>query len=155
MNFQLWTGLFLIPLEFQVHTVPHLKALRYDTYETIGLSCDSTFSICQDFLKSGKLLHTPGFVDSEVKNTEVEQSLEAYCTQGVLASKFPILIQTQPQGHYRCQKVQKVFKNHVPVSNFATMHLNLRKTQINKNFGKRYSMSKEHLSGYFFPILNP
>ena len=46
-------------------------------------------------------------------------------TQGVLASKFPISIRTQPQGHDRCQKVQKILKNHVPISNFATMVLNL------------------------------
>ena len=52
-----------------------------------------------------------------------------FYTQGVLASKFPISIQMQIQGWYRCQNVQKTLKNHLPVSNFATILLNLRKTQ--------------------------
>ena len=58
-------------------------------------------------------------------------------TQGVLASKFPISIRTQTQGQYRCQNVQKILKNHVPVSDFATMLLNLRKTQKSQNFCKK------------------
>ena len=58
------------------------------------------------------------------------------CTQGVLASKFPISIRTLTQGQYRCQKVRKILKNHLPVSDFATMLLNLRKTQKSRNFCK-------------------
>ena len=57
MKFQLWFVVFLIPLEVQGHTIPHLKALRYGIYETRGFSCGSTSSICQGILKSGNLLH--------------------------------------------------------------------------------------------------
>ena len=58
-----------MPLEVQGHTVPHLKALRYGIYERRGLSCGSTSSICQDFLKSDNLLPKPGFVDSQMRTT--------------------------------------------------------------------------------------
>ena len=49
-------------LEVQGHTVPHLKALRYGIYETRGLSCGSTSSICKCTLKSGNLPFKRGFV---------------------------------------------------------------------------------------------
>ena len=55
-------------------------------------------------------------------------------TQGVLDSKFPISIRTQTQGQYRCQNFRKILKIHVPVSDFATMLLNLRKTQKSQKF---------------------
>ena len=42
--------------------MPHLKALRYGIYETRGLSCGSTSSICQGILKSGNLLQKLVFV---------------------------------------------------------------------------------------------
>ena len=58
-------------------------------------------------------------------------------TKGVLASKFPISIRTQTQGQYRCQIVRKILKNHVPVSDFATILLNLRKTQKSEKFCKK------------------
>ena len=58
-------------------------------------------------------------------------------TQGVLAIKFPISIQTQIQGKHRYQKVQKTLKNHVPVSNFATMLLDSRKVQKSQKFCKK------------------
>ena len=84
-------------------------------------------------------------------------------TQGDLASKFPISIRTLTQGQYRCQKVRKILKNHVPVSDFATMLLNLRKTQKSQNFCKNFFflffvkkcnlISKKHFSGCFFPSL--
>ena len=63
MNFQLWIVIFLILLEVQGHTVPYRKSLKYGIYERRGLSCGSTSSICQDFLKSDNLLHKQGFVD--------------------------------------------------------------------------------------------
>ena len=63
-------------------------------------------------------------------------SIESESTQGVLANKFPISIRTQTQGQYRCQKVRNILKNHLPVSDFATMLLNLRKTQKSRNFCK-------------------
>ena len=66
----------------------------------------------------------------------MKNTLNMY-TQGVLASKFPISIRTLTQGQYRCQKVRKYLKNHVPVSDFATMLLNLRKTQKSQKFCKK------------------
>ena len=56
--------MFLIPLELQARTVPHLKGLRYDKDESRGLSCGYTSSICQDVMKSDNLLHKRRFVDS-------------------------------------------------------------------------------------------
>ena len=73
----------------------------------------------------------------------VLQCLPLPFTQGVLAPKFPISIGTQTQGQYKCQKVQKLLKNHVQVSNFATMLLNLRKPKkYTKILGKRYFLKK-------------
>ena len=46
-----------MPHEVKGHTASHLKALRYGKYETRGLSCGSTSSICQEILKSDNLLH--------------------------------------------------------------------------------------------------
>ena len=59
-------------------------------------------------------------------------------TQGVLASKFPISILTWTQGQHRCQTIRKIPKNHVPVSDFATRQLNLRKLQNSQNICKKY-----------------
>ena len=61
-----------MPLEVQGHTVPHLKALRYDNYESRGFSCGSTFSICQDVLKSDNLLQKQGIVDLNRKPLYVD-----------------------------------------------------------------------------------
>ena len=36
----------LIQFEVEDDTVPYWKALKYAKYETRGLSCGSTFSIC-------------------------------------------------------------------------------------------------------------
>ena len=59
----------MIPLEGKGHAVPQLKAIRYGIYERRGLSCNSTSSIYQDFLKSENLLHKRGFVDSLLQTT--------------------------------------------------------------------------------------
>ena len=64
----------LIPLEVQCHTVPYLKALRFGIYEIRGLSCGSTSSICQDFLKSDNLLYKQGFVDFLSQTTVFAES---------------------------------------------------------------------------------
>ena len=48
-------------------------------------------------------------------------------TQGVLASKFPISILMQIQGQHGCQIFRKIVYNYVPISDFATRSLNLRK----------------------------
>ena len=67
------------------------------------------------------------------------------CTQGVLASRFPISIRTQTQGQYKCQKVQKILKDHVPVLDFATMLLNLRKTQKSQKFCKKKNFFRKKM----------
>ena len=68
-------------------------------------------------------------------------------TKGVLASKFPISISTNTHG---CQKIRKMPKNYVPVSDFATRQLNLRKPQKSQNFCKKCNfISKKN----FFRVL--
>ena len=47
----------------------HLEAFRHGKYETKGLSCSITSSICQDVLKSDNLLHKQGFVYFKMKTT--------------------------------------------------------------------------------------
>ena len=64
-------------LEVTGHTVPYLKALRFGIYEIRGLSCGSTSSICQDFLKSDNLLHKQDFVDFLLQTTVVDWHLNA------------------------------------------------------------------------------
>ena len=88
----------------------------------------------------------------------MQRPFHVIITQGVLASKYPISIQTLTQGQYKCQKVRKILKNHVLVLDFAAMLLNLRKTQkFCKKiffFHKRMQFDiKETFSGYFFPSL--
>ena len=51
------------------HAVPHWKALRYGKYGLRNLGCGSTFSICQDVLKSDNLLHKRGLVDYQMVAT--------------------------------------------------------------------------------------
>ena len=58
---------FMIPLELQGHTIPHFKVLRYGKYESRGLCCGSTSSICHDYMKSDNFQHKRGFVDSQMK----------------------------------------------------------------------------------------
>ena len=59
-------------------------------------------------------------------------------TQGVLAFKFPISISTWTQDQHRCQKIRKIPKNYVPVSDFATRQLNLRKPQKPKHLAIKF-----------------
>ena len=49
--------------------MPHWKALRYGKDGSRGLSCCSTFSICQGVLKSENLLHKRGFVKTQSLRT--------------------------------------------------------------------------------------
>jgi hypothetical protein len=91
-----------------------------------------------------------------------DHSFTYRATQGVLASKFPISILAQTQGQHRCQKIRKILKKCVPVSDFATRQMNLRKPQNSQKFWKKIfrfgkkcnSKSKEHFSWYFLSILN-
>ena len=68
-HFQFSHVIFLLPHEVHGHTIRHLKALRCGKDDSRGLSCGSTFNICQDFLKHENLLHEQGFVDSQMKTT--------------------------------------------------------------------------------------
>ena len=53
--------------------MPHWQAVSYSKNERRGLGCGSTFSICQDVLKSVILQHKLGFFDSQMVGTvEVE-----------------------------------------------------------------------------------
>ena len=58
-------------------------------------------------------------------------------TLGVVAFKFPFSILTQIQDHDRSQKIRKIAKNYVPISDFATRLLNLRKPEKSKKFSKK------------------
>ena len=60
-----------------------------------------------------------------------------YTTQGVLAFEFPISILMQIKGQYGCQIFRKIVKNYVPISDFATRSLNLRKPQKFQIFCKK------------------
>ena len=66
---QLWTVLFLIPLEVQGHTVPHWKGLITVKYEPRGLKCGRTLNICQAFLKGTNLLHKRGLCPFPMAST--------------------------------------------------------------------------------------
>ena len=55
--------------EVQDHTILHWKALRYEKNELGGLSYNTTFSICEDVLKSDNLLNKQGFFDSLMHTT--------------------------------------------------------------------------------------
>ena len=67
----------MIPLKVLMgHTPPHLKGLRYGKYESRGLSCGWTYSICQDVMKSDNLLHKWGFVDSLSQATHSARILD-------------------------------------------------------------------------------
>ena len=56
-------------MTLKVYTVAHWKTLIHGRDGSRGLSCGSTFSICQDALKIDTLLHKWGFVDSQMKTT--------------------------------------------------------------------------------------
>ena len=66
--FQLWPAVFSYHLRQRV-IKPYWRALRYGKFQARGLSCTSTFSICQDFLKSVNFMHKWGFVDSLTHTT--------------------------------------------------------------------------------------
>ena len=55
----------------------------------------------------------------------------------VLAFKFSFSILTQIQDHDRSQKIRKMEKKYVPISDFATRLLNLRKPEKSKKFSKK------------------
>ena len=70
--------IFLIPLEVQGHTVPHLKALKYDKEGSRQLCCGCTFSTYQDVLKNDNLLHKQGFVDFIMYTTVINHSVSVF-----------------------------------------------------------------------------
>ena len=96
--------------------------------------------VCVSNLKAGMLL--------SISTITLPISVVIH-TQGVLDSKFPISIRTQTQGQYRCQNVQTILKNHVPVSDFATMQLNLKKnSKIGKIFAKKKKFFLQNFSDF-------
>ena len=58
------------------------------------------------------------------------------CTQGVLASKFPISILRRIQGQDVPQIFKKIVQNYVTISDFATRPLKLRKPKKSQIFAK-------------------
>ena len=84
-------------------------------------------------------------------------------TQGVLASKFPISILRWIQSRDGRQIFRKIVYNCVPISDFATRVLNLRKPQKSQNFCKRKKFillknancnQMSIFSAYFLSFLN-
>ena len=71
----------------------------------------------------------------------MKNSGHAIATQRVLASKFPISISMLTQGQPRCQKVRKIPKNYIPVSDFATIENTIQN-------------QRNTFSGYILSILN-
>ena len=60
----------------------------------------------------------------------------SFRTQGVLDFKFPISTLTQTQDQHRCHKIRKIANNYVPIPDFATRPLNLRKSKKFPKFSK-------------------
>ena len=58
-----------MPVEVEVHTVPHFKASVIIKVELWGLECGGTFIIQTSSLKIGCLVHRLGFVATEVAGT--------------------------------------------------------------------------------------
>ena len=58
-----------MPVEVEVHTVPHFKAPVNAKVELWGLECGGTFIIQTSLLKIGCLVHKLGFVATEVAGT--------------------------------------------------------------------------------------
>ena len=58
-----------MPVEVEVHTVPHFKAPVNAKVELWGLECGGTFIIQTSSLKIGCLVHKLGFVATEVAGT--------------------------------------------------------------------------------------
>ena len=100
IHIQIRPAIFLIPFEVQGHTVPHWKALRYSKYESRGLSCDSTSSICQVVLKSDNLLHKQSYVKAQSLRTIILGS----CIVGPKTSLISTLLK-----HSLCNAVVCVY----------------------------------------------
>ena len=60
---------FLLPVEIEVHTVPHFKGTISGKVEPEGLECDGIFIFYQVRPKLDRLLHKMGFVDSDMHTT--------------------------------------------------------------------------------------
>ena len=58
-----------MPVEIEVHTVPHFKAPVNGKEEPRRLVCDSTFTIQTSWLKIDRLLHKLGHFDSQLLTT--------------------------------------------------------------------------------------
>ena len=58
-----------MPVEVEVHTVPHFKATINAKVEPEGLECDGIFISYKAMSKIGHLLHKTGFVDSDLHTT--------------------------------------------------------------------------------------
>ena len=58
-----------MPVEVEVHTVPHFKAPVNAKVELWKLQCDGTFIIQTSSLKIACLVHKQGFVETEVAGT--------------------------------------------------------------------------------------
>ena len=61
-----------MPVEIEVHTVPHFKASINAKVEPERLECDGIFISYEVRPKLGHLLHNMGFVDSDMHTTVVK-----------------------------------------------------------------------------------
>ena len=66
---KVWPFTIPVPVEIEVHTVPHFKASVNAKVELWRLACGGTFTIQTSLLKIGYLLHKWGFVATEVVGT--------------------------------------------------------------------------------------
>ena len=71
-----------MPVEVELHTVPHFKAPVNAKVELRGLECGGTFIIQTSSLKIGCLVHKLGFVATEVAGTVLSISTNEILRSG-------------------------------------------------------------------------
>ena len=80
-----------MPVEVEVHTVPHFEAPVNAKVELWGLECGGTFIIQTSLLKIGCSVHKLGFVGTEVVGT-VDQFLRSNINISSIKMIFAFLI---------------------------------------------------------------
>ena len=76
-----------MPVEVEVHTVPHFKAPVNAKVELWGLECGGTFIIQTSLLKIGCLVHKLGFVATEVAGTVVKKCQKRHISVFLMVKK--------------------------------------------------------------------
>ena len=80
-NVQLWPFTVLVPVEVEVHAVPHLKAPVNAKVQLWRLACGGTFTVQTSLLKIDCLVHKLGF-DISLLNKRKEWSMVTVTVNG-------------------------------------------------------------------------